>query len=120
MKKFLLLLLLIFSVVVIFAQIVPTPCVADYKINNGGGGCPDLQGVAATGSVELSLDEPLDPDHLPIVTRVEEISDPANPITIVDNTFREGVLLNNGDVKYCYYVGPANNHNLGGHNFKFR
>jgi hypothetical protein len=120
MKKFLLLLLLIFSVVVIFAQTIPTPCVADYKINNGGGSCPDLGGVEATGSVELSFDVPLDPNHLPIVTKVEEISDPANPITIVDNTFREGVLLNNGKVKYCYYVGPANNHNLAGHNFKFR
>jgi hypothetical protein len=120
MKKFLLLLLLIFSVVVIFAQTVPTPCAEGYKINNGGGGCPDLDGAKATGSVELSFAEALDPDHLPIITSVLDVTDPNNPITIIDDTFREGVLLNNGNVKYCYYVGPANNHNLGGHNRKFR
>jgi Secretion system C-terminal sorting domain len=120
MKKFLLLLLLIFSVVVIFAQTVPTPCAAGYKINNGGGSCPDLNGVEATGSIELSFDEPVDPNHLPIITSVQDITDPSNPITIIDNTFREGVLLNNGKVKYCYYVGPANDHNLVGRHRKFR
>src|SRR4030095_4506949 len=121
MKKFLLLLLLIFSVVVVvFAQTIPTPCVADYKINNGGGNCPDVNGVEATGSLSLSFDEALDPDHLPGVTMVQDITDPSNPITIIDNTFRPGELLNNGDVRYCYYIGPANTNNLLGHGHVFR
>jgi len=121
MKKFLLLLFLIFSVVVVFAQITfPTPCVADYKINNGGGGCPDVNGTKPTGSVTLSFDQPVDPDHIPGVTMVQDITDPNNPITVIDDTFRPGELLNNGDVKYCYYTGPASNNNLQGKHSIFR
>lgn len=120
MKKFLLLCLLIASVSSIFAQTVPTPCVSDYRINNGGGNCPDLNGLEATGSITLSFDDALDPDHLPFISLVQEISDPNNVITITGVTFSEGVLLNNGSVKYCYYEGPSNNHNIRGHNSVFR
>lgn len=120
MKKILLLCLLIASVSLTFAQAIPTPCVADYKINNGGGNCPDVNGISATGSVTLSFDVALDPNHLPIISLVQDITDPSNVQTVTDVTFSSGELLNNGDVRYCYYIGPNNNNNLLGHGSKFR
>ena len=121
MKKILLLCLLIASVNIIFAQTIPTPCPADYKINNGGGQCPDVNGLSATGIVTLSFDVDLDPAHLPIITLVQDITDPDSPpIAITDISFGDAELNNNGTVSYCYYVGPNNNHNLSGHNSQFR
>jgi len=120
MKKILLLCLLIASVSLVFAQTIPTPCATDYKINNGGGNCPDVNGIPATGSVTLSFDVALDPNHLPIISLVQDITDPNNVQTVTDVTFGPGELLHNGDVKYCYYLGPNNNNNLLGHNSQFR
>jgi Secretion system C-terminal sorting domain len=120
MKKFLLLLLLIFSVVVIFSQTVPTPCPSDYKINNGGGNCPDIGGLSATGSVKLVFQEQLDPDHIPVIASVLDITDPNNPVPVTDVTFGAGELRNGDEVTYCYYVGPGNINNLAGHHLVFR
>jgi hypothetical protein len=120
MKKFLLSCLLIASVSLIFAQTISRPCVADYKINNGGGNCPDVNGVSATGSVTLSFESDVDPAHVPLITAVSDITDPNNPVLVTGVTFGSGELLNNGDVKYCYYIGPNNNNNLLGHNSQFR
>jgi Secretion system C-terminal sorting domain len=123
MKKILLSLLLIVSVNLIFAQ-VQLPCVSSYKINNGGGSCPDtiLNGttVTATGSITLSFAGTVDPSHLPIITGVIDITDPFNPLPVSGITFGPGTLNNNGTVTYCYYVGPNNSNNLLGHNDKFR
>jgi hypothetical protein len=120
MKKILLLCLLIASVSFVFSQTIPTPCATDYKINNGGGNCPDVGGISATGSVTLSFDEALDPAHLPFISLVLDVTDPNNVTTVTDVTFGPGELLNNGDVKYCYYLGPNNNNNLLGHHSLFR
>jgi hypothetical protein len=51
---------------------------------------------------------------------VYDITDPLNPELMTNITFGSGELLNNGDVKYCYYVGPNKNNNLQGHNSEFR
>jgi len=118
MKKFLLSLLLISSVSLAFAQ--SFPCVTDYKINNGGGNCPDLNGVSATGSVTLSFDGAVDPNNIPVIFSVTDITDPNNPIVVTDVTFGPGQLNNNGTVSYCYYIGPNNNNNLLGHHSQFR
>jgi hypothetical protein len=121
MKKILLSLLLMASVNLIFAQSpVPHPCVNDYKINNGGGSCPDLNGVPATGTVTLSFLVAIDPNFIPEITAVTDITDPANPILVTGVSFGPGTLNNNGTVSYCYYLGPNNNNNLLGHNSKFR
>ena len=120
MKKILLLCLLIASVSVIFAQTVSTPCASDYKVNNGGGSCPDFLGLVATGSVTLSFDVALDPNHIPIIASVLDITDANNPVPVTEVTFGPGELLSNGDVKYCYYEGPNNAHNLRGHHSLFR
>jgi hypothetical protein len=121
MKKILLLCLLIASVSLIFAQTVPTPCATDYRINNGGGNCPDDEnGLAATGSVTLIFSEALDPNHIPAITTVLDITDLANPILVTGVSFGPGELRNDDEVTYCYYVGPGNINNLGGHNKVFR
>jgi hypothetical protein len=118
MKKNLFLFLLILSSVSFgFSQ---TPCVTDNQINNGGGNCPRINGISATGTVTLSFDGTVDPNLIPTIVSVTDITDPLNPILVTDITFGAGVLLNNGDVKYCYYVGPNNNNNLQGHNSEFR
>ena len=118
MKKiFFLFLLMISSVSLVFSQ---TPCVAAYQINNGGGNCPDLNGTSATGTITLTFDAPVDPLNIATIVSVFDITDPQNQFLVTDVNFGLGVLLNNGDVKYCYYVGPNNNNNLGGNNSVFR
>jgi hypothetical protein len=116
MKKILLLCLLIASVCLVFAQ---TPCVNGSKVNNGGGNCPDINGISATGTVTLSFDGAVDPNNIPAILGVTDISDPNNPVSVTGVSFGEGTLLNNGDVRYCYYLGPNNNNNLLGHNATF-
>jgi len=105
------------SVSFVFSQ---TPCVLNYSINNGGGNCPDVGGTSATGTITLSLDGPVDPLNIPHIVTVFNITDPQNQFEVTDVTYGSGILLNNGDVKFCYYVGPANNNNLGGRNSLFR
>lgn len=118
MRKILLLFLLMMSSVsFVFSQ---TPCVADYSISNGGGNCPGLNGTSATGTITLSFDGIVDPANIPTIVSVFDITDPLNQILVTDVSYGQGLLLNNGDVKFCYYVGPANNNNLAGHNSKFR
>jgi hypothetical protein len=118
MKKILLLCLLIASVSLIYAQTI-LPCNVDYKINNGGGNCPDVNGIPATGSITLSFDGTVTAGNIPVVSLVRDITDPGNPVTITDVTFGPGELNNNGTVTYCYYLGPNNNNNLLGHNAQF-
>ena len=115
-KNLLLFLLMIASINLVFSQ---TPCVTDYSINNGGGNCPDVNGTSATGTVSLSFDGPVDPNLVPTIVGVTDVTDPLNPIPVTGITFGPGTLLNNGKVKYCYYVGPNNNNNLLGANSKF-
>ena len=115
-KNLLLILLMLSSVGVVFSQ---TPCVADYSINNGGGNCPDLNGLSATGTINLSFDGVVGA-IIPAIVSVTDISDPNNPQLVTDITYGAGTLLNNGNVRYCYYVGPANNNNLQGNNSEFR
>ena len=118
MKKILLLFLLVTSSVsLVFSQ---NPCVQDYQINNGGGSCPDLNGTSATGTITLSFNGVIDPLLIPTIVSATDITDPLNPVLVIDITFGTGELLNNGDVKYCYYVGPNNNNNLAGRNSVFR
>jgi len=117
MKKNLLLFLLMVSSVIVFSQ---TPCVLNYQISNGGGSCPDLNGTSATGTITLSFDGPVDPLNVATIVSVFDITDPLNQFLVTDVTYGAGLLLNNGDVKFCYYVGPANNNNLAGHNSLFR
>jgi hypothetical protein len=116
MKKFLLSLLLISSVSLVFAQ-TTLPCVVDYRINNGGGQCPAVNGISATGTVTLSFDGVIDPANIPIILSVATAADPNNPIPGV--SFGEGTLNNNGTVSYCYYVGPNNTNNLQGQHTEF-
>ena len=122
MKKILLSILLLASVNVIFAQ-TTLPCPIDYKINNGGGNCPDtiINGitVSATGTVTLTFDGPVPPNNIPRITRVSEIL-PAGDTLITGITFGPGTLNNNGTVTYCYYSGPNNNNNLNGRGRNFR
>lgn len=118
MKKSLLLFLLIISSInFVFAQL---PCPVSYRLNNGGGNCSSLNGLSATGTVSLSFDGPINSNNIPSISSVIDITDPANPVTVTDIFFGAGSLLNNGSVKYCYYVGPANNNNLQGTNSQFR
>ena len=117
MKKTLLLfLLMLSSISFVFSQ---TPCVSNYQINNGGGNCPVLNGLSATGTITLSFQ--VDPGSVPTIVSVFEITDPlVPPVLVQDIRFGPGTLLNNGNVKYCYYVGPNNNNNLQGANSQFR
>ena len=116
-KNLLLFLLMMSSVSFVFSQ---TPCVLDYQINNGGGSCPDVGGTSATGTITLTFDGPVDLLNVATIVSVFDITDPLNQFLVTDISYGLGLLLNNGDVKYCYYVGPANNNNLAGHNSKFR
>ena len=116
-RNLLLFLLMLSSVTFVFSQ---TPCVLDYRINNGGGSCPDLNGTSATGIITLSFDGPVDPLNIPTIVSVFDITDPLNQFLVTDVTYGPGLLQNNGDVKYCYYIGPNNNNNLLGQNSKFR
>ncbi len=115
-KNLLLILLMISSVSGAFAQM---PCVLSYSINNGGGNCPALNGLSATGTITLSFDGPLGA-IVPTIVSATDITDPGNPVVVTDVFFGPGNLLNNGNVRYCYYVGPANNNNLQGNNSQFR
>lgn len=118
MKKMLFLFLLVVSSVgLVFSQ---TPCVSEYKINNGGGQCPEVNETPSTGTVTLSFDGPIDPLNIPTIINVTDITDPLDPQLMKDINFGSGTLLNNGDVKYCYYVGPNNNNNLQGHHSLYR
>ena len=123
MKKFLLSILLIASVNFIFAQTQTLPCPVDYKINNGGGNCPDtvINGVtiSATGSVTLTFDGPVPPNNIPQIITVFEIL-PGPDTLITGIFFGPGQLNANGTVTYCYYSGPNNNNNLNGRNRQFR
>jgi hypothetical protein len=116
-KNLLLFLLMVSSASLVFSQ---TPCVLDYQINNGGGSCPDLNGSSATGTITLTFDGPIDPLNIPTIVSVQDITDPANQFPVTGVDYGNGLLLNNGDVKFCYYAGPANNSNLAGHSSKFR
>lgn len=116
-KNLLLFLLMLSSISTVFSQ---TPCVLNYQINNGGGSCPDLNGTSATGTITLSFDGLIDPLNIPSIVTVFDITDPLNQFPVTDITYGSGQLLNSGDVKFCYYVGPANNNNLAGHNSLFR
>lgn len=121
MKKILLASILSFSLLAGFAQ--TSPCISEYKINNGGGNCPDIvrngQTISATGTVTLTFTFTLDPNNLPTVVRAVDITNPATPIDVTDVTFGPGNLNNNGTVTYCYYLGPNNNNNLLGARAKF-
>jgi len=117
MKKILLLCLLIASVSFVFAQTLP--CNVDYKINNGGGNCPDLNGVPATGIVTLSFDAAVTAGNLPVISLVRDITDPNSPVVVTGLIFGAGELNSNGTVSYCYYLGPNNNNNLSGHHSQF-
>ena len=114
--------LLLFSLMLSLASIVSsqTPCISDYKINNGGGNCPDLNEGSATGIITLSFDGPIDPLSIPTIVNVTDITDPLNQQLLTDINFGPGILLDNGDVKYCYYAGPNRHNNLQGHNEVFR
>ena len=116
-QNLLLFLLMLSSVTTVFSQ---RPCVLDYQINNGGGSCPDLNGTSATGTITLSFDGPVDPLNIPTIVTVFDITDPQNQVEVTDVIYGAGLLLNSGNVKFCYYVGPANNNNLAGHNSLFR
>ena len=132
MKKILLTLLLIASVNSLFAQTLP--CLIDYRINNGGGSCPDtiLVGGAvgggdttltATGTVTLTFSGTVTPNNIPKIGSVFEVLPPVGPLgdtLITDIVFGKGTLNNNGTVTYCYYSGPNNNNNLNGRNREFR
>jgi hypothetical protein len=116
-KNLLLFLLMLSSVSFVFSQ---TPCVLDYQINNGGGNCADVGGTSATGTITLTFDGPVDPLNIASIVSVFDITDPLNQLLVTDVTYGQGQLLNNGDVKFCYYVGPANSNNLSGQNSAFR
>ena len=64
MKKTLLLIVLSVSMSCLSAQL-PLPCLESYKINNGGGNCPLLEGQPATGKISLTFDVAVDPNNLP-------------------------------------------------------
>jgi hypothetical protein len=118
MKKMLFLTpLMVLSVSLVFSQ---TPCVSEYKINNGGGQCPNVNETPSTGTITLSFDGPIEPLNVPSIISVTDITDPLNPQLMQDINFGSGTLLNNGDVKYCYYVGPNNNNNLQGQHAHYR
>jgi len=118
MKKNLLLFFLIVPLTnFVFSQ---TPCIASYKINNGGGNCPDLNGASATGTITLSFDGQIDPLSIPTIISVTDISDLLVQQLLTDINFGYGTVLNNGDVIYCYYAGPNRQNNLQGRNQLFR
>lgn len=122
MKKILLSLLLVASVTAVFSQAFPCPI--DFRVNNGGGSCPDtvINGVtlSATGTVRLTFDGPVPPNNIPRIVRVIEVLASGDTV-ITGISFGRGTLNSNGTVTYCYYAGPNNNNNLngGGRDFRF-
>jgi hypothetical protein len=119
MKKTLLSIFLIASTTLVIGQ--SFPCIIDYKINNGGGSCPDtlINGKleTPTGSVVLNFDAAVDPNNTAVIVSVTSLD--SNKV-VQSVLFGPGVLNSNGTVTYCYYVGPNNNNNLMGHNAQFR
>ena len=119
MKKTLLSICLIASATLVFAQ--SFPCVSDYKINNGGGHCPDTlidgQLETATGSVTLTFDASVNPNNPAIIVSITSLDSNA---VVQGVSFGPGTLNSTGTVTYCYYVGPNNNNNLMGHHAQFR
>jgi hypothetical protein len=111
MKKFLLGFLLTASVS--FALSQDLPCVIDYRINNGGGLCADLNG-RSNGTVMLIFDGTIDPLQIPILVSVATAADPSTPIAGV--TFGPGKLDGNGNVTYCFYTSNPNN--VAGHHLE--
>jgi hypothetical protein len=114
MKKFLLAFLLVALVRFAFSQ--DLPCVVDYRINNGGGFCVDINGLSATGTVTLYFDGTIDPANIPSIVSVATAADPST--SLADITFGNGILNGNGSVTICYYVGPGNTNNLAGHHLE--
>lgn len=114
--KRVLLFLSIITATAVNAQFLP--CVAEYRINNGGGNCPDLNGVQATGSVTASFDDPVSPGFEPQIFEVYEVTQSGN-VLVEDVFFGPGTLKPNGDVVFCYYLGPNNTNNLLGANAQF-
>lgn len=110
MKTSLIIFLLLVSANVVFSQSPATPCITEYKLNNGGGNCPDLNGFQATGSVTLTFDGTVDPNFIPRIVRVDSM--PGG--TVPGVFFGPGQLNNKGTVTYCYYLGPNNTNNLQG------
>ena len=119
MKKILLLfLLMVSSVSLVFSQF---PCPTVSKINNGGGSCPVMNGTAATGTITLTFDGPIDPNNIPQIDNAQFFDDAtATWVVVTGITYGDGTLNNNGTVTYCYYLGPNNNNNLQGANTQHR
>jgi hypothetical protein len=121
MKKFLLSSIFSFVLLSGFSQTTTPSCVAEYKINNGGGSCPAIsnEGFNPTGTITLTFDFTVTADNIPTVVSAVNITDPNNPIDVSGVIFGPGTLNNNGTVTYCYYIGPNNNNNLQGKNDVF-
>jgi hypothetical protein len=119
MKKILLFAILLFASFVGFAQTALYPCVTDYKLNNGGGCASSFQGLTLTGRVILTFESAVDPNNIPKILGATDISDPANPISILDVIFGAGTITKSDEVSFCYYSGPANLHNLQGAGKKY-
>ena len=118
MKK--ILLSSILSLVLFAAAYAQPACISDYKINNGGGNCPVVGGQQATGSLTLTFTFDIDPNALPEVIKAVDVTDPNNPIDVIDVTFIPNTWSTTKDeVTYCYYIGPNNNNNLQGANNNF-
>jgi hypothetical protein len=115
MKKFLLSAFLCSAVFAGFSQ--TTPCIAKYKIDNGGGSCEPLNGVVATGTVTLEFTFDIDPNNLPQVIFAIDLTSGQN---VTDITYIPlSWSTTKDEVKYCYYLGPNNNNNLQGQNHVF-
>jgi len=119
MKRLLLSFMVTSSAMMVIAQ--SFPCISDYKINNGGGSCPDTvidgQLRTPTGSVTLTFEASVDPNDLAVIVTVTSLD--SNKI-VEGVLFGPGIVNNNGTVTYCYYVGPNNNNNLLGRHGTFR
>ncbi len=110
MKKTLLLFVLSISMNCLLAQ-APLPCLESYKINNGGGNCPLLNGQSATGKVTLTFDAAVDPNNLPVILGVNAPDESKVPTEIL---FGTGTVKSTFEVEYCFYEGGANLNNLDG------
>lgn len=110
MKKTLLLIVLSVSMSCLSAQL-PLPCLESYKINNGGGNCPLLEGQPATGKISLTFDVAVDPNNLPEILSVTAPDPSKIPTEIL---FGTGTLKSTFVVEYCFYEGGANLNNLDG------
>lgn len=114
MKKYLFSFIL--TVFLFITGVGQTPCVNRFesKINNGGGNCDPLNGQIATGSFTLTFNGAIEASNIPVVTAIYDVTDALNPQLVTNIAYGTGTLLANGDVTYCYYVGPNNNNNLQG------